>query len=77
VQSTDSIKKKCKSGKKRLRESSSSSDSLSSEKRKHIPNLSLRVTSLLKKWLLDNFDHPYPDEIDKEKLGLSTGLSRT
>mmetsp|Transcript_12083 Transcript_12083/g.41874 ORF Transcript_12083/g.41874 Transcript_12083/m.41874 type:complete len:298 (+) Transcript_12083:134-1027(+) len=35
------------------------------------------TNSLLKDWLLENFEHPYPTENEKERLGKLTGLTRT
>lgn len=36
-----------------------------------------RATSILKRWLYDNFLHPYPTSTDKKKLAQASGLSKT
>ena len=38
-------------------------------------NLPKPVTDLLKQWLLDHLDHPYPTEEDKQWFIAQTGLS--
>lgn len=40
------------------------------------PLLKKSVTNILKKWFLDNIEHPYPSKDTKEELRKLTGLSK-
>eukprot|EP00038_Savillea_parva_P010904 m.193670 g.193670 ORF g.193670 m.193670 type:complete len:364 (+) comp18983_c0_seq1:373-1464(+) len=38
------------------------------------PKLNGRATTILKQWVMEHHDHPYPDEDEKDDLALRTGL---
>lgn len=40
-----------------------------------LPNFSKSVSKVLKRWLYDHIENPYPSQLDKDKLCEKTGLN--
>lgn len=64
-------------GKKALKSFSGISEDVDARARKSSSRLSRESVRILKGWLNDHSDHPYPNEEEKEELKLRTGLRRT
>ncbi|KAL4780531.1 hypothetical protein BJX76DRAFT_364294 [Aspergillus varians] len=64
-------------GKKALKSFSGISEDTDARARKSSARLSREAVRILKTWLNDHSDHPYPNEEEKEELKLRTGLKRT
>ncbi|KAL4913520.1 hypothetical protein BDW62DRAFT_161123 [Aspergillus aurantiobrunneus] len=64
-------------GKKALKSFSGITEDVDARARKSSSRLSREAVRILKDWLNDHSDHPYPDEEEKEELKLRTGLKRT
>ncbi|KAL4934447.1 putative homeobox and C2H2 transcription factor [Aspergillus undulatus] len=64
-------------GKKVLKSFSGITEDVEGRARKSSSRLSREAVRILKAWLYDHSDHPYPTEEEKEELKLCTGLKRT
>ncbi|KAL4745097.1 hypothetical protein BDW72DRAFT_66019 [Aspergillus terricola var. indicus] len=64
-------------GKKALKSFSGIAEDVDARARKSSSRLSREAVRILKAWLNDHSDHPYPTEEEKEELKLRTGLKRT
>ncbi|KAL5338475.1 hypothetical protein BJX70DRAFT_198275 [Aspergillus crustosus] len=64
-------------GKKALKSFSGITDDVDARSRKNSSRLSREAVRILKTWLNEHTDHPYPSEDEKEELKLRTGLKRT
>lgn len=64
-------------GKKALKSFSGIAEDVDARARKSNSRLSRESVRILKTWLNEHCDHPYPNEAEKEDLKSRTGLSRT
>ncbi|KAL4809230.1 hypothetical protein BDV18DRAFT_77258 [Aspergillus unguis] len=64
-------------GKKALKSFSGISEDVDGRSRKSSSRLSREAIRILKAWVNDHNDHPYPNEEEKEELKIRTGLNRT
>ncbi|KAL4941354.1 hypothetical protein BDV06DRAFT_4322 [Aspergillus oleicola] len=64
-------------GKKALKSFSGIAEDIEGRARKSSSRLSREAVRILKSWLYDHSDRPYPTEEEKEDLKLRTGLRRT
>jgi hypothetical protein len=64
-------------GKKALKSLSGITEDIDNRARKNSSRLSREAVRILKTWLNEHSDHPYPTEDEKEELKLRTGLRRT
>ncbi|KAL4873900.1 hypothetical protein BDV12DRAFT_159829 [Aspergillus spectabilis] len=64
-------------GKKALKSFSGITEDVDARSRKSSSRLSREAVRILKTWLNEHTDHPYPSEDEKEDLKLRTGLKRT
>ncbi|KAL4950007.1 hypothetical protein BDW69DRAFT_63540 [Aspergillus filifer] len=64
-------------GKKAMKSFSGIAEDIEGRARKSSSRLSREAVRILKSWLYDHSDHPYPTEEEKEELKLRTGLRRT
>ncbi|KAL3482002.1 hypothetical protein BJX99DRAFT_112795 [Aspergillus californicus] len=64
-------------GKKALKSVSGIAEDLDARARKSNSRLSREAVRILKTWLQDHSDNPYPSEQEKEELNIRTGLKRS